>query len=325
MIALVLALGAAAANALSSVLQRRAARDEPDEQSFHLGLLLDLLRRPAWLGGIAALIAGFVLQASALDRAPLALVQPVLVTELPFTLLLARPLLNLPWERRAAAAAVLIGAGLAALLVGMSPSGGGPEPGGTRWLLGAGATAGLVVVLVLVALRCRGSARAALLGTAAGTGFALTAAFMKSAVGQLSGGLGAVFTGWPVYAMVAAGIASLFLLQNAFQAGSIVAAQPAVTVSDPVVSTVLGALVLGEQVRGGLWIVLEVVGVAAIVLGTVELSRSPLVTGAGADADQGGAGGDDGPRAEDVDVRDHPGPADVDDSSTGTHRVERPG
>lgn len=286
MIALVLALAAAAANALSSVLQRRAARDEPDEQAFHLRLLLDLLRRPAWLGGIGALIAGFVLQASALDRAPLALVQPVLVTELPFTLLLAVPLLRMPWERRAAWAAVLIGAGLAALLVGMSPSGGGPAPSGIRWVLGAGATVGLVVLLVLAGLRAQKSVRAALLGTGAGVGFALTAAFMKGAVSQLSTGLSAVFTGWQVYAMVAAGVASLFLLQNAFQAGSIVAAQPAVTVSDPIVSTVLGALVFTEHVRGGLWIVLEAVGVAAIVLGTVELSRSPLVTGGGEQEDE---------------------------------------
>jgi drug/metabolite transporter (DMT)-like permease len=86
-IPVVLALLAAVANAAASNLQRLAARTVPDSKAFRFSLIVALIRHPVWLGGIAALIAGFVFQAAALSQGPLALVQPVLITELPFTML----------------------------------------------------------------------------------------------------------------------------------------------------------------------------------------------------------------------------------------------
>ena len=56
---------------------------------FRIGLVVDLLRRPVWLGGIAAMIGGVVLQALALHGGAIAFVEPILVLELPATLLLA--------------------------------------------------------------------------------------------------------------------------------------------------------------------------------------------------------------------------------------------
>ena len=51
-----LAVLAAACNATSSVMQRKANRDEPDERSFGIALLGDLLTTPAWLLGLVAMI-----------------------------------------------------------------------------------------------------------------------------------------------------------------------------------------------------------------------------------------------------------------------------
>ncbi len=51
--------------------------------------------------------------------------------------------------------------------------------------------------------------------------------------------------------MVAAGIMSVFLLQNALQSGSIVAVQRAVTLSDPVAGIALGIFLFSDQVRLG--------------------------------------------------------------------------
>jgi hypothetical protein len=79
MIAVLFALLAAAGNALAPVLQRRAARSAPEEFAFRPVLLWRLIRRPVWLGGIGAVIAGFLLQALALPDGGLALVQPLLV------------------------------------------------------------------------------------------------------------------------------------------------------------------------------------------------------------------------------------------------------
>jgi drug/metabolite transporter (DMT)-like permease len=278
--AVVFALLAATTNALSSVLQRLAARTAPPSDGCWLSQVRYLLRQPVWYGGMAGLILGFLLQASALDRAPLALVQPLLVTELPLTLLFARPLLHMPMEPRSWVAAVLLAAGLALLLVAASPSGGQHQPSSAAWVLATAVTGGILAVLVTLARHASGPLRSALLGACAGIGFGLTAAFMKAATEHLGGGLPALLDTWQVYAMVFSGIASVALLQAAFHAGPIIAAQPPVTLLDPIASTGYGIALFSDQVRGGWWIALELTGLVLIAAGTAEMSRSPLLADA---------------------------------------------
>ncbi|MFI6453841.1 hypothetical protein ACIBF6_20050 [Streptosporangium amethystogenes] len=62
---------AAIGDAPASVLRRRAARSAPQRKAFRLALIMALIRDPAWLGGIAALIAGFIFQAAVLSQARL--------------------------------------------------------------------------------------------------------------------------------------------------------------------------------------------------------------------------------------------------------------
>ncbi|GAB3896323.1 hypothetical protein GCM10027612_50550 [Microbispora bryophytorum subsp. camponoti] len=77
--------------------------------------------------------------------------------------------------------------------------------------------------------------------------------------------------------MVAAGLCSLFLLQNALHSGPLVAVQPALTVTDPVASTAYGVAMFGEDIRTGPWVVPELTGMALILYGSVLLSRyAPL-------------------------------------------------
>jgi hypothetical protein len=64
-LSVVLAVLAAMANA-TAVLQRKAARREPAHGRLSVDILMDLLRQPAWLGGITAIVIGFALQAAAL-------------------------------------------------------------------------------------------------------------------------------------------------------------------------------------------------------------------------------------------------------------------
>jgi hypothetical protein len=83
-----LAVLAAGSNALGTVLQRRAALTVPVSTSLRLGLILDLLRRPVWLAGIAGVTASAILQALALASGSLAMVQPVFILELPLALVI---------------------------------------------------------------------------------------------------------------------------------------------------------------------------------------------------------------------------------------------
>jgi drug/metabolite transporter (DMT)-like permease len=89
MLSYVLAVLAAFGNATSSVLQRKANRDVPRNQNLSWRLIWSLLQQPVWFGGILAICVGFLLQATALDSGDLATVEPILVLELPLTLILA--------------------------------------------------------------------------------------------------------------------------------------------------------------------------------------------------------------------------------------------
>ncbi len=122
-----LALLAAASNAVASVLQRYAARQVPSSKSFRLALILDLVRNPVWLAGFIGMIASAVFQSGALMAGRLALVQPILITELPFTLLVAAFVFRQRPGRRPILATLAMTGGLALILLAASPSGGRAE------------------------------------------------------------------------------------------------------------------------------------------------------------------------------------------------------
>src|SRR5579862_6642072 len=81
--AIMLAVAASLCTATSSVCQRMGAKSSP-ASGFDAGLLFRLARRPVWLLGVAAMIAGFICQLIALRFGALALVQPILAAELVF-------------------------------------------------------------------------------------------------------------------------------------------------------------------------------------------------------------------------------------------------
>jgi len=280
MLTYVLAILAACANATSSVLQRRANLEVPRSENLTLRLIWSLMHEPVWFGGILAIIAGFLLQASALSSGQLATVEPILVAELPFTLILAAWVFRQRMGRAEWWPTLAMTAGVAGLLYFLSPSSGRSE--NIRWYVWVtGATANLIVIGILVAVgrRVQNAHRAALLGIAAGAGFGLTAALIKGTTQTLAHGLIALVTGWQVYAMIVSGLFGMFLTQSALNAGQLVAAQPGLTMTDPVVSIMWGVLAFGEMVRGG-WHA-AFAGVCAIIIGVgvVALAKSPLLSG----------------------------------------------
>src|ERR1700759_3350952 len=94
MLSYFLAVLAACANATSSVLQRKANKKVPQDENASLRQIRRLLHEPVWFGGIAAITAGFLLQASALGAGELAGGEQILVIELPLTLILAARILG---------------------------------------------------------------------------------------------------------------------------------------------------------------------------------------------------------------------------------------
>ncbi|HEY4463196.1 MAG TPA: DMT family transporter [Streptosporangiaceae bacterium] len=306
MLTYALAVLAACANAASSVLQRKANREIPQTENLSWELIRDLLHQPVWFGGVLAVIIGFLLQATALGTGELAAVEPVLVLELPITLILASRVFGSRMRWQEWASTIAMTAGLAGLLYFLSPSGG--QSGGLPfygWVIGIGAN--LALVGALVAWGRRGPAgrsggtggsssrQAAVLGVAAGATFGLTAALMKGMTGTFSsGGLGELLTSWQLYGMIAAGILGLFLVQSAMNAGRLIAAQPGLTLSDPIVSILWGVLAFHEEVRGGMNILFATLSGLVMAGAVVALARSPLLS----DESAG-----DGPDPEDARLR----------------------
>ncbi|MFF5404370.1 DMT family transporter [Streptomyces misionensis] len=267
------AVAGAASNAVGTAFQRKAAA-----ASSHGGirLLAELVRRPFWVLGMIGVVGAALFQSLALVNGPLALVQPLFILELPFALLVAAPLMHrrLPhWGWWGVAGCVL---GLAMLLVAAAPHGALDQAPLGRWIPALSLCVGAMAGCVLLAAPGRPAARrAALLAAAAATGNALTAALLKSASGTFADeGFRAFLRSWQTYGFALAGVAAVLLLENALQAGPLVAAQPALTIGDAVVSLVLGIALLQEQVRTGWWLVPEACGALLIVAGVLVLSRA---------------------------------------------------
>jgi drug/metabolite transporter (DMT)-like permease len=274
----VLVLLAAVVNACSTVLQRRAARDEPEDSAFSVGMLFDLVGRPAWVGGILCMIVGFLLQAAALTVGRIAVVQPLLTAELPLTLLLAAWVFGHGLPAREWVAIGAMAVGLATFVFCLSPSGGDVLGASTlRWVVALAVGLAAVVALTLAGRTRHGQPRAALLGVATGTLFGIVAALVSGVGAAWAGGLPELLTAWQTYAVIVLGPTSFFLLQTALQAGELDASQPGFTLMNPLVGVLWGVFVFGERPRGGAWIVGEVAGAAVIVAATLLLVRSPAL------------------------------------------------
>ena len=274
------ALGAACSFAIAAVLQQVATRTVPRENSMRIGLLLGLLRKPLWLLGVVAMLIGYGLQAFALSLGPVALVQPIVVTELAFAIPLTMWLDNTrPGVREwIGLGGVIIG--VSTFLFGAVPSPGSSDPSATVWLYVLAPTGAVVAFVLFLAARAKGPTRAVLLGAAAGLCFGIIAVLTKATVYILGQGMGVAVRQWEPYALIGVGILALVCSQSAYQAGPIAYSMPMHDLLEPTVAVVLGVTALNERIRlspGSLAIVS--IGAALSCAGIVLLSRSPIVHG----------------------------------------------
>jgi drug/metabolite transporter (DMT)-like permease len=274
-----LALVAAMGNAAASVLQRRAAAGAPSVGGHRLSWLAGLVRRSGWLWGAGLLVLSGLAQAGALATGPLAVVQPVMTTELLFTLALGSIAFHRPPGLRVWAAFLGMAAGLAAFLEIAAPGGGLNSVPSDRWILRAVPVAVVMLALALAGMALHGSPRAAVLGTVTAIGFSFTAALMKDTVSLLPQGLGTMLRAWQLYAAAGVALLSFFLLQLTLRAGSLAASQPALTLGDSLLSVILGVTLFDEEITLGWRVLPEAAALGLIVLSSVQLARSPVVSG----------------------------------------------
>jgi drug/metabolite transporter (DMT)-like permease len=271
-----LAVAAAFLFALGTVLQQRAAVREPSGgPRGAASLLVRLVRRPMWIGGIVVDGLGFAAQAAALGVGRLAVVQPILAATVVFALPLGAWLTNQRIRAREWAAAGLVTAALVAFLVVANATGGRDDAPLGEWLVAAIPIGAVSAALVAAGWRARPGVKAALLGTAAGILFGVSAALTKATVDQLDEGVLHLVLDWHIYALLAVGYAGMTVSQVSLQTGVLAPAISTASILDPITSVALGVTLFEESLHD------DAAGVAATILalgvmfaGLIVLARS---------------------------------------------------
>jgi drug/metabolite transporter (DMT)-like permease len=285
--AILLAVAASLCTAAASVCQRLGARSS-EPASFDVGLLFRLARRPIWLLGVASMILGFIFQLTALHFGALALVQPILALELLFVFgyLAVAGRRRVKVRRRDWLGAAAMSAGIGIFLWLASPSGGRLHAPGPLWLMAGLVTFGVVLAALAVAFGlgdrpgASRSRRTAVLGAATGISWGFVAAVIKELSSHLGDGVGAVFSTWSPYVLVAVGAATMLLASHALAAGPLAASQPGFTILDPLSASLLGVFLFGEHIRTGVVdLAGEALALAIIVAGAWTISHSCLILG----------------------------------------------
>ncbi len=277
--AIVFALVAALCNALNLATQHIASTSDL-AGSKGWRFVRSLIANPLWLFGWVALAGAFVAQAVALHAGQMSVVQPLLVTELVFALVLRRLWLRqdiLPLTWWAAGATCLA---LSVFIACSEPTGGTSTPTSSAWVGATAATAGGAAVLALLGARGSAVRRAALLGTATSVLWALVAAYMKAMTDTLTQfGFVGMFAHWPVYALALAGLTAELLSQVTLHVGPLSVSQPLLVVVDPIVSIALSVWIFAETfTEDALRLGLGAASFAAMCVSVVVLARTAPAT-----------------------------------------------
>ncbi|HTU73746.1 MAG TPA: DMT family transporter [Trebonia sp.] len=277
----VLSLAAAAVFGLTSVLEQRNTHEVPVRGALAPRLLYDLLRRKSFVAAFALNLVGNILQVLALHLGSLAVVQPLIVLNLLFAVLIASfTIAHHPPDRTLFGGAVCCCAGVGWFLAAARPGGGSAVIGtGPAVPLGLGLAAALAACLA-AAHWGPVAARPLWIALACGVDFGVNAFLLKIVPNMLSHGFSPPQRQWPLYMLVPVAPLAFLLNQSAFQAGTLIAPVLAVIVTtDPLVSILLGHVLLHESLASSPFAIgSEVAALALMTAGIFALAhRAPHV------------------------------------------------
>lgn len=284
-IAIALAVLGAVCFACAAVLQHHAVSTESaplgdsgaGSAALSLRGLLAVTRRPGWLLGLGLAAGGSALHAAALVLAPLSVVQPIGVLAVPIAVLVtAVGRGHVP--AGGVFVGVLLSVGGVGVFVATAASTAVSSPPPDRSTLIAGLVVALIVlVLAGVGLARSGWVRCVACAVAGAVAFGLVSALVRAVSQSVASGHVGVLDP-PVVAIVAGvGVSVLvggWLVQQAFASGPPEVVIACLTVVDPIVAVLLGAVLLGEgsATPAETWLLL---GTAAVIAtaGVVALAR----------------------------------------------------
>ena len=252
MVAVPAALAGAASIGLATAAQQQAAAYPGVGVGAGLGprALGGLLRRPLWLLGLVATVAGLGLQLLALSFGPITLIQPVLVTGLLFAVAFSAVLSRQRPDRVLVCGALGCAVGLAAFLALARPHAAGPATAAAGPSLASSLIcAGVVAAALGWAAAARRGAKVLALALGTGVLYGLTASLLKVLGDELRGGWTEPLGHPAVYVVALLGPAAFLLSQYTLQQGRLLAPAMSVIITvDPLVGMVLGAVWFGERI-----------------------------------------------------------------------------
>ena len=226
-----------------------------------------LLGSGVWLLGLAAQTAGVLLQAAALDRGRVAVIQPLLVTAVVWAMPLGYFLTGQVITVGTSSAPRWSSPGWRCSQASATPPPAWttrPPPTGSWPSSSWGRSAGLL----LFSRRDGSDSKAAVFGAVAGILYGISATLMKPVVENLHAeGAVAVLESWELWVMAIGGLVGFYIQQLSLATGKLVTSVATVSVVNPVVSVLLGALVLQERLdRDPPWHAVVAVGALAVAL-----------------------------------------------------------
>ena len=280
LVAVLVAIAGAITFGASDVIEQRATHKVAKRPPLDVKLFAELAANRLWLIGIAVDIAGSVMQAFALHFGALALVQPILVLDLLFAVVITYVLARRRPDWVTTAGVLGCTGGLVLFLAVARPQSPPVHVAPTILLPLGLATVGLIA-LCLVAWRV--SPRTYLpLTTALACGviFGITAFLLKELTQTIGLGFSPPSQQWPLYAFIIAEPLGFLLNQNAFQAGTLISPVLAIiTTVDPLVSIGVAYAWLGETINSSPPALAgEIISLAVMTLGVYALAhRTPHV------------------------------------------------
>lgn len=274
-----------ALNAGSSVLERLSTHKPKAKALFSRDFTVSVSESRLFQAGLLLQLGGALLELIALDKASLILIEPILTLDLVFLLIFIqmKSHIRAGWKEWAAVVAII--AGLTMLFVVGRPGSGKLNYSIPIWvIMGA-----LLVVLCIATVRIirhakSSTARALVAAIPTALATALNAAFAKLMLGQVKMyGIGQVFVHWPLYALIACGISSIYLMQNTYGAGPLAVSQPVMEIGSPTIGVLIGIMVFHNSfAHSSSALAVEAISIMAMVWGLLMLSRSKRLHQAGA-------------------------------------------
>lgn len=276
-----LAVGALAAS-LASVLynsglllQAEASRREPVNVEFAPGLLVRLVRRRRWLAGSAIALLGWPLQAFALIRAPLTVVQPLLAVGLVVPLAFGKRMLgeHVGWRDVLDIGVLIAGA---SLLVVLAPPRSDVTAVSAQLVIALAVLAAVLVGALLLAAVLR-HRRGLMLMLAAGVGFALASITTKLLADAVSRSEWIPVAVWLAGTAAAGGVA-LIGEMNALQISAAATVSALVLALETIIPVTLSPFLFGEVAGSVASIALRSGALAMTIGAAIVLTRTrPVV------------------------------------------------